>query len=373
MIPWDMFLKWQEDWSNMDPEAIERRRKFLADTPFLSQRHFNPAGETVRFGRKLLVRDFAYAYAAQLALDSSVASTWHRKQLLDLAGQHEHDTSPNRRRWFEGLSLFDQAVTIAHIEAHDPIISISADINRVIKFIIARLFVGGFKETELHSYHDPSNGFAVSSQDVSFDHALVRPGLDERVVPMTCRRIANNGFTYMDHRIKDPFEAWMKIHRQVKEGLVEDPFFVNDRCGLVFVLSSVDELMSFAERLSKELLSDGGEIIEPLKSNIDGGSVDIKNRHTSPKFKAAKMLIRWHGRVYEFQFMTFYDYLTSSLSLTEANHELYKLRQALNFSLPLLWPDFLYGIHWHDDEIRDRLRFCLEAQLGWRMNGKGRG
>ena len=185
MIPWETFLKWQDDWSVMDPEAIERRRKFLAETPFLSQRHFNSAGETVRFGRKLLVRDYAYAFAAQLALDSSIASTWHRKRLLDLAGEHERDEIPNQRRWLEGLSLFDQAVTIAHIEAHDPVINISEDINRMIKFIIARLFVGGFKETELHSYHDPSHGFTVSSQDVSFDHRLVRPGLDERIVPMT--------------------------------------------------------------------------------------------------------------------------------------------------------------------------------------------
>ncbi len=372
MIPWETFLTWQKDWFEIYPYAIESRRKFLADTPFLSQAHFKHARDTVRFGRRMLVKDYAYAYVAQLALDSSVATTPHRKRLLDLAEEHEINQSPDPQRWFEGLSLFDQSISVAHIEARDPIESISTDINQMIKFIIARLFVGGFRKIEVHSYHDPKNGYAVTADNISIDHPLDRPRLDERVVPMTCRQIEHNGFTYMDHRIKDPFETWLKIHRQIKEKRVKDPFFVNDRCGLVFVLFSREECFQFAERLTNELLCDGGEIIERLETNSDGKTVDAENLNSSPNFKAAKMLVKCHGRVFEFQFVTFHDYITSTLSLTDANHELYKLRQALNFSLPLLWPESLYGVNWADEEIRERLFVCKESQLGWRVMRKDR-
>lgn len=367
MIPWQTFLEWQDDWFLIDQKAIDKRRMFLNNQPFLRQTHFKHALDTLRFGRRMLVKDYAYAYAAQLALDSSVATTPHRRRLLDLAEHHEGGESPDPQRWFECLSLFDQAVMIAHIEAHDPIEIVSADINQVIQFIIARLFVGGFRKIEVHSYHNPKKGYIVTPDSIAVDRTLDLPGFNERVMPMTCRQISHDGFTYMDHRIKDSFEMWLKIRRQIIERRVKDPFSINDRCGLLFVFLSVDELYEFARRLNFELCANGGEVAEALESNLDGSTVDKLNTHSSYLFKAAKTLIKWRGRVFEFQFVTFHDYITSMLSLTDANHELYKLKQALNFSLPLLWPESVYGIRWNDVVVRDQLRFCKESQLGWRV------
>ncbi len=367
MIPWKMFLEWQHDWLEIDPKAIERRRTFLKQVPFLRQVQFKHALDTVRFGRRALVKDYAYAYAAQLALDSSVATTPHRKRLLDLAETHEEGELPDRQRWFECLSLFDQAIVIAYIEAYDPVETISADINQMITFLKARLFVGGFRRIEAYSYHDPKNGYVVTKENVSIDRTLHRLGLDERVTPFTCRQIAGDGFTYMDHRIKDPFEVFLKVCRQVEEDLLEDPFIIFDRCGLVFAAESFDEMYHFANRLTDALVADGAEVILPLRWNKTDSTMNPTNRSSSPNYKAAKTLIMWRGRAFEFQFVTIADFLNGSLSLTDANHELYKLRQAETYSLPLLWPDTLYGIRWSDPAISDRLRVCKESQLGWRV------
>jgi hypothetical protein len=114
---------------------------------------------------------------------------------------------------------------------------------------------------------------------------------------------------------------------------------------------------------------DCGEEIEPLDTNYGSQkTVDANNQHSSNGYKAAKTLMKWRGGVFEFQFLTFQDYFSIKRSLLDSNHDLYRLRQTLDFFLPLLWPKEIYDVDWANPSVRGTLRKWKVAQLGWRVN-----
>jgi hypothetical protein len=372
MVEWRRLQDRQNDWLCVHDEAIDRRRLFLKRALSYEHDHYTRAVSTLRHGRERLIRGFADVYFDQLELDSSVATTSSLDRLLELAVRPGKNEQPDPQRWFEALSRFDQAVSIAQIEMHDSHESLDRDMNDLLDFLSERLFVDGFEKIEVYCYHDPKSDYRVHAEDIGIGHHLSRPGLVRRKTDLTCRKTVLNEVAYIRHRIKDPFETWLKMQRQICDPGKTDPYVVNDRCGLTFIVESMSHLHDIALKLVEILLDDPrdcGEEIEPLDTNYGSQkTVDANNQHSSNGYKAAKTLMKWRGGVFEFQFLTFQDYFSIKRSLLDSNHDLYRLRQTLDFFLPLLWPKEIYDVDWANPSVRGTLRKWKVAQLGWRVN-----
>jgi hypothetical protein len=371
MIEWKLLQEWQKDWFLPSEEAVTKRRVFLRRALSYEQSHFSRAVQTLRYGRVRLIEVYADVYTDQLEMDSSVARTTNLERFLELAVRPGANGLPDPQRWFEAVSRFDQAVSIAKIEMEDSNESLDRDMSDLIDFLSAELFVDGFEKIEIYCYHNPKNGYGVKAEDIGIGKTLSRPGFMQRKSDLTCRKTVHNELAYMRDRIKDPFAAWLKMQRQIHDPHKQDPFMVNDRCGLTFIVENMQELNNFAPQLVALLLEDGGREIESLDMNHHTQqSIDAKNSQSSSSYKAAKALIEWHGRVFEFQFLTLHDYFTIKRSLLDSNHDLYRLRQTLDHFLPLLWPKEIYDIDWVNPGVRHTLRTWKISQLGWRVNGE---
>lgn len=372
MLSWEELADWQADWLHISKEAIEKRQAFLLDALSREQTHFTRAIQTLRNGRERLAHGYADMFTDQLELDSSVATTSNPNQLLEIAEWPGADKKPDRQRWFEAISRFDQAIAVGKIEIADSHETLDRDMNRLLKYFWKHFFTKGFEKVEIYCYHDAENGYGVCAEDLSIGHHLSRPGLVRRKSDLTCRKTLYGELSYIRHRNKDPFDTWLKTQRQIHDTKNEFPYVVNDRCGLTFIVPTMKELNDVALRLAEMLLDDpGAEEIEPLETNHGTShSADSKNKQSDSGYKVAKTLLKWRGRVYEFQFLTFHDYFSSKRSLLDSNHELYRLRQTLKYFLPLLWPKEIYEIDWANPHVRSSLRKWKIDQLGWRVNGK---
>lgn len=370
MIQWQQLDDWQKDWLRVDVSALKKRRDFLRRAPSRDQTLFTQSLQVVRQGRRELLKDYAGVFSNQVGLDSAIASTPHLDRLLELAEKHREGGAPDPRRWFEALSLFDQAMAIARIEYKDPLESVGRDLESLLDYLWETFFHDEYERIRVHAYHRPNERFIVTDTDVSIGEPLTRPGQIHCVYPLDCRQIKGGGLAFMDERIKGAFSMWLKIGRKMSEGEVTETYTVNDRCGLMFVVPTMADLESFALLLLETLLRDGAEELEKLAMTSSSTPVDPTNPRSSTLYRVAKMLVMWHEREFEFQFITFHDYFTSKRSLTDANHELYKLKQACDFSLPFLWPKQIYGIDWSQTRLHEELRAWKEDQLGWHVNGK---
>lgn len=370
MIQWKQLIEWQTDWQHIHAQALESRQGFLRRAPSREQELFMQCLQEVKRSRRELIAAYAEPFANQLAPDSPIACTPHLDRLLELGERHRKQQLPDPRRWFEALSLFDQALALARIEHKDPLESVGHDMDVLLDYLWDEFFEGDYRRMTLHTYYDPQADYVVWSHNVSMDTELDRPSLMHRPYPLVCRQIKGGGIGFMEERIKNAFSIWLKIGRKMHAGERKNAYMVTDRCGLAFVVPTEKDLRAFASILRKTLLANGARVLERFTLSNNGKPMDPSNKHSSPLFRAGKMLIKWKDREYEFQFLTFHDYLTSKYSLTDANHELYKQKQAFNFALPFLWPKDLYGIDWEDPVVRDELRRWKIDQLGWHVNGK---
>ncbi len=369
MIEWKELFRWQKDWFKYSKEAVLKREVFIKRMLSNQRAHFSRAVETIRHGRARFVGTFADVYADRLELDSSVATTTNPDRLIELAVRLGHNKKPDPQRWFEAISRFDQAIAVGKIEMADRHESVDRDMNDLIDYLDQHVFCPGFIKREIFCYHDPNVQYIVRADDVGIERTLKRPDLVQRKSLLMCRQLRNGVHVFMRHRIKDPFDTWLKIERQRRDSRIENPTMVNDRCGLTFILSDESVLQNVAIELLEVLLDGGAEEVEPLESNHHSDlAMDTQNQHSSSGYRAAKMLVRLNGRLFEFQFITYHDYYTSKRSLTDSNHDLYKLKQAINNSLPLLWPERVYSIAWSNPQTRHTLRLWKEAQLGWRVH-----
>ncbi len=370
MITWKELAEWQEDWLDMNPNAISKRRRFLLDASSREQIEFALAVRTITHGRRRLISGCADLFFDQIELDSSIATTINPNRMLMIAQKAIRGKSIDLQRWFEAISRFDQSVAVAKIEIGDSQEELDRDMNRLLDFLNEGFFEDEYEKVGIFCYHDPENGFAVKVEDVGIGHHLSRPGLMRRKSNLTCRQTRQSELAYIRHRTKDPFDTWLKMQRQIHNSGIDNPYGVHDRCGLKLVVSSDKDLYIVALRLMMLLIEDGGDEIEPLECNYGiNKSADDQNKQSSSAYKLAKASVRWRGRVFELQFLTFHDYFTSKRSLLESNHDLYRTRQALDYFLPLLWPKDVYGIDWSNPGIRSSLYKWKKSQLGWRVNG----
>lgn len=373
MIDWEVLCHWQDDWMKPDPEAIENRRRFLARSLSSDLCYYAQAVHTLRNGRARLVHGYADAYFDQLELDSTVATTSNLPRLLSFAEQLGVQRKTDAQRWFEAMSRFDQVVSIAKIEQHDPYELLDRDMSDLLTFLSKHFFEDRFESAEIYCYFDPAKDYEVREENICIGKHLNRPGLVRRKSELTCRRTKDErDLVYLRHRVKDPFDVWLKIQRQLARSKKEDPYLVRDRCGILLVVENEKALHKIAVNIATLLTDHGGKETELLDANHGTNrAIDGANAHSSSGYQMAKMSIMWQGREFEFQFLTLHDYFTSKHSLREANHELYRLKQATDYFLPLLWPAKIYGVDWNLPHVRHELRKWKESQIGLRVtNGR---
>ncbi|MBI5369620.1 hypothetical protein HZA85_00280 [Candidatus Uhrbacteria bacterium] len=372
MISWNELQFRQDDWLRVHSDTIYWRRSLLNEVTSRDRELFVYALERVRAGQRALIQNYAPGLGDRLERDSSVATTPHMDRLLQLALKHQPRVKPDPQRWFDAISLFDQALALTQIEKADPVELVGRGIEALIDLLSDRLFVGGFEPTDFFVYHDPEHEYLVGPNDVGIGKHLSHRAIGKirRKTRLMCRRVRDNGLVFLHHRIKDPFGVWLKMQRRVHNGL-DDPFVVPDRCGLMFVVEGRDDVSQLAKRITDLLIEKNAVMTEPLAANFStSGSVDPDNGHSSSQYKVAKMRLRWRGREYELQFIAFHDYFNAARSLTGANHALYKLRQALDIHFPHLWPVEIYEIDWGNPHVRHLVSSRKIAQLGWRVEGE---
>lgn len=371
MITWQELAEWQKDWLVFDPVAVSKRQKILLSSSSREQTEFARAIRTLSHGRTRLISGYADLFFDQIELDSSVATTLNPNRMLSLAQTAFVNTKPDLQRWFEALSRFDQAVAVSKIELVEPQEDLDRDMNKLLDFLTENFFKHETEKVDIFCYHDSNDGYSVIHEDIGIGHHLSRPGLTRRKSNLTCRQTLKGELAYIRHRTKDPFDTWLKTQRQIHNPKISDPYKIYDRCGLTFIVPSEEDLHTIALNLLMLLLDDEAVEIEKLDCNYGlHQSGDSNNKHSSSIYKLAKALIEWRGREFEFQFLTFHDYFTSKRSLLESNHDLYRMRQALDFFLPLLWPKEIYDIDWSNPNVRSTLYKWKKSQLGWRVNGK---
>ncbi len=369
MIDLKILKGWEQDWLQLSSTAIDRRRTLWQRMLYRDRDECTRAIRLVRTGRRELVHEFAYGYADQLSPDSSVATTPHLDRLLALANKPRR--APEPHRWFDALCHFDLTLAVAQIEQRDPEEAVGRDLDELIDFLGGHLFAGTFTQTDFYVYHDPANEFLVGPDDVGIGRHLSHraEGRTRRKRTLACRKTRDGKLVFLDHRIKDAFNVWLKTHRQILEKKVEDPYAIHDRCGLTFVVEQQEDLFTLAQKMMDLLLSDGAIITEPLQSNFHmDAAADRLNGDSSAIYKVGKMNVQWRGREFELQFIPFHSYFNAKRSLSEANHALYKLRRCLRIYMPWLWPDDIYGVNWQSPHVITETRGWMTSKLGWHIN-----
>ncbi len=371
MIEWDKLVKWQDDWLKIHPEAIAKRKEFLREVVLYEDYDaFKNAFTHVLNSRTMLIRSMVDVYADQLELDSSVNITSTLERLLEIAADLDENQEPEPQRWFEALARFDQVVAVAKIERAHSRGSLSRDMQKLLVFLRHNWFQKGRERVEVNCYHDPANDFRVLPENVGVNEMLDRPHLEHRRAILPCRRVEGIGYVYLRDRIKDSFNTWLKIQRQLKDPKCKNPFEVQDLCGITLLFPTEADLHNGVKSLTSLLESHGGKILETTQLNQRGDRrMDGGNKYSSPDYRAAKLLVSFLGGIFEIQFQTFYDYYTSKRSPTKANHDLYRLIQTLDESLPLLWPHVIYDVDWSNPVIRAAALQAKVDQLGWRVKG----
>ena len=371
MIEWQKLVKWQDDWLNIHPEAIEKRKAFLRDVLYEDYDAFMNAFIRVLNSRTMLIRSMVDVFADQLELDSSVNIASKLERLLEIAADLDEKQEPDPQRWFEALARFDQVIAVAKIEREHSRESLSRDMTKLLVFLRHNWFLKeDLSRVEVNCYHDPANEFRVSPENVGVNEMLDRPDLEHRRSVLPCRRVGGIGYVYLRDRIKDSFDTWLKIQRQLKDLKCKNPFVVQDLCGITLLFPTEADLQNGAVSLISLLEAHGGKILDTTHLNQNGDQcMDSSNKHSSPEYKAAKILVSFLGGIFEIQLQTFHDYYTSKRSPTESNHDLYRLKQNLDIFLPILWPLIIYDVDWSNPVVRKAAWQAKVDQLGWRVKG----
>ena len=371
MIQWETLRGWEVDWLTVSADAIRNRQAFLSHISRRGNNRLSRALLDVLVGRRHLVRDYAYEFGDELAIDSAVATATRLRHLLETAQQYTHTASVHPHTWFDAVATFDQAIGVAKIEQEASRASFDDSVRVLIEFLLPRVFEPELEFVEFYAYHDPVCEYTVGHDDLGINRHLSHraEGKTRKKHTLQCRRVKDNGLVFLDHRVKDAFSTWLKIQRKLMQG-VDDPYVVHDRCGLIFVVEQSENVPTLARQIQKLLEQDGGTITEPLACNLQhDGAVDCTNKDSTSAYKIAKMCVVWRSRRFELQFSTFYNYFSSQTSLSLANHELYRLRQARRYFFPLLYPDAIYGVRWENPRIIHALETQLKGKLTSRFNG----
>ena len=322
--------------------------------------------ERVRSRRQRLL-SITHTYQDELDPESRVAMMPDLDRLLHLADVYGEEGLPRRQR-FEALQFFDLARMLLWIEERDSVQQVGRDMDAIIDLFIHELTDGTLHLLTIWTYHDAHSEYRVS--DVGIGERLHAHSRYERMHPLPVRPLKQGGIVSLHHRPKDPFETWLKVYKQSLDATRLSPFDVRDRRGLKLVAQGTQDVRALVEQV-RELVVRERETIQVVHDNLEEDRrMDTDNHHSGLDFKAVKCEFTWNGRTVELLIVRLIDYFNSILSLSSANHELYRIEQLLDVYFPFLFPSEIYGVHWGDASVRTLVRSRLIDKLGWRISSR---
>ena len=374
-------LSWNGDWTGLrDPIATRKRKSFLESVEARKIKHVASRVADARAGRMLLAKEIAWPIIDELQMIGDIEVTSNPLALLRLADTPGDNRLVMRRR-FEALCLFDLGLIGFELERIDPMRRVEDDVLAMIGLLEEFVFSGDTQELDVHTYHDAEEVYRVKG--ISYDVATPEkfPKLAPRKHYSLCR-ITNRGIVLQfDVRAKDRFRTVVKLLKQAerpKEN--QDPLLVKDRCGLKFVVQSLEEVNALVEELRWHLEAcDAVVVADGDNLTVDTGTAaDPSNPHSSSKYKMKQLSVFWRGRWYEFQIVTFANHYSALYSQDEENHVLYKLKQVGKdvFSKLFLGNLYLGEGRWDDPALKQMLYDRQIQNLGWfherqKRNGNG--
>lgn len=369
------FFDAQADWTGeYDAAALNRRRRFIGRCGCAWRWTFTSMLREVRYGRQRYVDRYLRPFADSFEHESLVWNTTQAGELIRLSGKAGDDALDRQRR-HEAIRLYDETRALMELENQNPMEPLREKFEGFISFLTNALFEPGGKRIAIHTYHDREDSYRVRS--FSFDEPLAREMrgslLERHNKPVPCRLYQSGGAQYfvaLRDRIKNNFDTWLKMQKQVCEGRPH-PHQIKDRCGLQFIVPTVeiaDELHSrICDLVTAPPRRHKRATIEEVVNNLTADE-HVANRHSSRFFRAIRLCIRWDGYAVEIQITTFSHYYSSVLAVSEENHEVYRLLQGFDYYFPFLFPTAIYGIDWANKQLRRQLMAFQIAHLGWRVD-----
>lgn len=362
-------LSWHKDWKSgvPNPTALTTRRAYLRSLQSAEIGQIAELVRETRDGRLRLAYDLARPIYDELHMVSDVFTSSNPLDLLDLADVPGDDRLIAQQR-FEALCVVDLAIATYELERYDPMQRVEEDLKAMIHLLERRVFSGETRELDIYTYHD---AVRYGVEHVSYDRSDPRDGLLERQHNSRCRIVRRGGLvTRFDARPKDRFHTVLKIIRQIlmpKAG--KDPYRMSDRCGMKFVVQDLAAARMLAEEI-QWMLEASGARVQGDGDNLlaeTGAPADLENPHSSPRYRKKQFAVTWNGRVYEIQIVLFPDYYAAHYALDDENHDIYKLGQAQDDVLPLLFPGDIYLEErtWKNESLRRLLHDRQIETLGW--------
>ena len=367
-------VDWNRRWAETTEEEMAERHTWC--------RLFGKDPEVYPILREVrqLIRnmvEIADLYKDDLSLTSMVASAHSMEYLLFLFTLKEGDENSKlaKQRRFDALKMFD-LTRLAYEEDRDcPQQKYDQYLGEIVQIIQTQVFDGS-RHVQACVYHDPEDGYKVKG--VGLDKRIFEMqdlGFFERHAPLTCRVFVHEGREHValfDDRNKPVVDAVLK---RIKQEVSGRDGLIRDRSGIMMAVESLAALDVLLKRLH-EVFGKSKSKLNYASGNLRayGAVKDPGNLHSSAIYQVEEYEIVHtfddREQVCELQFLLFDGYYNGRWSLTRANHRFYRLLQCLDFYFPLLFPRGIYGVDWTSEEVRERLKSHVVAQIGLRlMNG----
>jgi hypothetical protein len=143
---------------------------------------------------------------------------------------------------------------------------------------------------------------------------------------------------------------------------------IGDGIAMKFVVDK-DRLNHVVRHVRQVLARCPGQVCDQGSSigyRLGQERLDPRNRHSSKYYEAMKFNLRLWDRIYEMQFVPVVTWINEQCSHTEVNHGIYKVTKLIDLVYPMLFPEPLVLVPWHQTTLR---RQCEAHILAHGMNG----
>ncbi len=366
----DLFCVYPQDWQgSVNGSAVERRKQAWSGLSLPVRRAMTAFIPLIRSARERVIEKYLLSLEEELELAAIVELADSSTHLLTAIDLPKNDPIHVQQR-YEAMQVWDMATAMGVLSIENPLQQARHDLRRLVRLFERELFAQTGGWVDIWSYHA---GDKLRVERISIDSKLSRAeqgALKQRYSPLNCRATRAGLLVSFHHRVKHPFDVWLKVYRQVHQADARaNPYAISDQCGLKILVANDEEATALVGEIRSVLSTVGGSVCE-LKSNIGkSGPMNGGNYHSSPHFKAAKYNLSVWGRDFELQVMTFANHYDSRYSLGAENHVLYRLDQIIETYGPILFASSVYrSVDWKNTEMRELLMGRAIARLGWQFS-----
>lgn len=314
-----------------------------------------------QFIQELVREYFVEGSRGQFTINRKVRATDDPIGLLGFCFQKTAPTdAAGRKRAFEARRklVLAQLLYEIFISARDDLLEY--DQQMLTRHYEKNFFTKRSEKVLVRSVHDPDNGYQTVG--ILPEGQAAPPGMKVVEKPLTFRFFRGHD----GQEIPVIFESGVKtnsshLEKMLRKG-IRDPDAIIDLRRYLLVFRNRWE-MDRGLRVLRERVHCVAGVIHDHSSNIwTNGRADDANPHSSPAFRQKKFVVMLDGRRFEGMVQTLPDYLDGKYARNDKNHALYKLRQRLSSTFPILFPAGIYGTDWKDPlvEVNLRSKFITE-------------